>query len=78
MKQEIPDSLRHLQLVNLTTLALLLGRSEKTIKSDLRRAPWRVPPPIAARDWAAPRWLASVVEEWLKNPPPSKKRRGRV
>lgn len=71
-KAQVPPGLVHLQLIDLVTLAVLLGRSQETIKSDLRRAPWRLPPPIPARDWARPMWLAGAVEEWIASPPPGR------
>lgn len=70
-------ALTDLQLIDLRTLARLLGRAEETIKSDLRRAPWRAPPPIPARDWAEPRWQLAAVRSWIECPPPHPPRRQR-
>lgn len=53
-------------LLDLATLAELLGRSPNTIKRDLRRNPDAVPPRLILPGTKLLRWREEDVEAWLK------------
>ena len=54
-------------LLTVQELGAILRRSPKTIRSDLRRAPWRVPPPTTPKGTRRPQWRPEVVEQWLQD-----------
>jgi len=47
-------------------LAVLLHKSEKTIKKDLSVAPWRLPPRVRVPGSRRVMWLRETVYQWLK------------
>lgn len=71
-------------------LAVLLGRSTKTLQADKCRKPWSIPPHCAIPGSKEPRWLLADVLSWIEgfrqkpqevpeepDLPPPPKRRGR-
>jgi hypothetical protein len=52
-------------LLTLDELAKILRRAPSTIRSDLKRAPHRVPPPVKRREWKDLRWRPETVSRWL-------------
>lgn len=46
-------------------LAVLLHKSEKTIKRDVSTAPWTLPPRVRIPGSRRVMWLRSTVIEWL-------------
>lgn len=52
-------------LLTIVDVARLLGRSPKTLKSDLRRNPQAVPPRIHMPGTRLLRWREADVEAWL-------------
>lgn len=54
------------QLMTLEDLAKLLGRSQDTIKKDMRRNPDAVPPRLVLPHTRLLRWRATDVDAWLE------------
>lgn len=54
-----------LPLLTLDELATILGRSPETIRRDLRRNPYAVPPQVQIPGTRLLRWRAVDVEAWL-------------
>jgi predicted DNA-binding transcriptional regulator AlpA len=54
-----------LNLLDLSDLAALLGRSPETIKKDLRRNGLAVPPRVHIPGTRLLRWRVTDVEAWL-------------
>ncbi|WP_082744939.1 helix-turn-helix transcriptional regulator [Burkholderia savannae] len=52
-------------LLDIHELAELLGRSPETIKKDLRRNPFAVPPRLHIPGTRLLRWRRADVEAWL-------------
>lgn len=46
-------------------LALLLGRSEASLRCDRVRKPWTIPPACTPPGTKSPRWLLTDVLSWL-------------
>lgn len=55
-----------LDLLNPTQLAEILHKSESTIRSDVHRAPERLPPRVIMPNGKKLLWLRSSVEAWLQ------------
>lgn len=54
-----------LDLLNPQQLASILHKSEATIRSDIHRAPERLPPRVIVPNSNKLLWLRSTVEAWL-------------
>ena len=54
-----------MKLTNLNELSAILGRSQNTIKKDLKRNPPAVPPRVIIPGTRLLRWRAHDVELWL-------------
>jgi predicted DNA-binding transcriptional regulator AlpA len=62
MNQAVQDC----RLLDVQELAVLLGRSSKTIRNDLSRRPDAVPPRLHLPGTRLLRWRASDVNRWLE------------
>lgn len=58
----LPSSL---DLLNPAQLAVILHKSEATVRSDVHRAPERLPPRVIMPNSHKLLWLRSSVETWL-------------
>lgn len=58
----LPSSL---DLINPQQLAAILHKAEATIRSDIHRAPERLPPRVVMPNSKRLVWLRSTVESWL-------------
>ena len=58
----LPSSL---DLLNPAQLAAILHKSEATVRSDVHRAPERLPPRVVMPNTHKLLWLRSSVEAWL-------------
>jgi predicted DNA-binding transcriptional regulator AlpA len=47
-------------------MAVLLHKSERTIKKDVSVAPWTLPPRVRIPGSRRVMWLRSTVYDWLK------------
>lgn len=54
------------KLLTLDDLAAMLGRSPETIKKDLGRKPWAVPPRLILPSTRMLRWRVVDVNAWLE------------
>lgn len=63
-------------LLDLQALALLLGRSPRTIRRDLRRNPDAVPPRLQLPGTRLLRWREVDVQNWLAQFAPAVNSRG--
>lgn len=54
-----------LDLLNPQQLAAVLHKAEATIRSDIHRAPERLPPRVVMPNSKRLVWLRSTVESWL-------------
>lgn len=53
------------QYLDVLELAVILGKSPDTIRQNVRRRPWLVPPNIHIPQARMLRWRASDVEAWM-------------
>ena len=58
----LPSSL---DLLNPQQLATILHKAEATVRSDIHRAPERLPPRVIMPNSKRLVWLRSTVESWL-------------
>lgn len=58
----LPSSL---DLLNPQQLGVILHKSEATVRSDVHRAPERLPPRVVMPNSHKLLWLRSTVESWL-------------
>lgn len=56
---------QELQTLTIKDLAVILKKSEKTIKNDVSRAPERLPPRLKIPGSDKVLWRANTVREWL-------------
>jgi hypothetical protein len=54
-----------LNLINPKQLAEILHKAEATVRSDIHRAPERLPPRVVMPNSNKLLWLRSTVESWL-------------
>lgn len=60
---EIPAG--HDRLLSVEEVARILGRSPKTIRKDITRRPWAVPPRLLLPGARQLRWRLVDVQNWL-------------
>lgn len=65
MHETIPALPSSLHLLTPKQLATILRKSEASVRSDVHRAPERLPPRVIVPNSNKLLWLRSTVESWL-------------